>query len=75
MLQLRNSLHAGDDPAGFELGFDDGDVRLFNDDELEQTFKSGILKALDMAEGGLVANEAGWPAAAEFVYLSVCECV
>ena len=47
MLQLHNSLHAGDDPAGFELGFDDGDVRLYSDDELAENVKVGLLKALD----------------------------
>ena len=42
-LAVANSLHvhAGDDPAGFELGFDDGDIRLLTNDELEGSYAVG----------------------------------
>lgn len=55
--------------GGFELGFDDGDVRLYGKADLREFFDQGTLKALATTEGGLVANESGHPSAADFVFL------
>ena len=59
----------GDDPPGFELGFDDGDVKLLADTELAQAFNGKTPKALDATEGGVVASESGHPAAADLGHL------
>ena len=53
--------------AGIEFAFDDGELKLFNMEQLEADFKGGMLEALDASKGGLVDGDADSPAAARFV--------
>ena len=51
----------------FEIGFDDGDFRVFSADHLAEMEPLQLLKPAELADGGLADNQAGEPAAAAFV--------
>lgn len=49
------------------IGFDDGDVKAFTSNKLQDYFDTKTLTALATADGGMIANEPGTAMAAEFV--------
>ena len=53
---------------GIAIGFDDGEIRRYNKEQLVDRVKAKVLKAADPAHGGLVENESGAMAARFFEY-------
>ena len=62
-----SEVEMNDGLRGFELGFDDGDIKRVADADLERMWAAKTVCPLDIAEGGLVENVTGMPAAALFV--------
>ena len=53
------------------VAFDDGDLATFSKEQLMKEESSGMLKAFDAKEGGMVANQTGLPMAARVAYNKV----